>query len=71
MKNSIVENLAELTKGEICGNLELFKKIYGECLYDCCRAALYPAGLRLHRYNFITFICAKSRRIRRLSPFWF
>lgn len=30
MKNNIVENLMELTKGEIYGNLELFKKIYGE-----------------------------------------
>lgn len=30
MKNNIVENLIELTKGEICGNLELFKKIYGK-----------------------------------------
>lgn len=28
--NSIVDNLLELTNGEICGNLEPFQKIYGE-----------------------------------------
>lgn len=30
MNNSIVENLLELVNGEICGNLVLFQKIYGE-----------------------------------------